>query len=51
MVSPGLCEPVGQVLAGAEAAAGAGDHQRAAARIAFGIVERRLQRDMHLFGE
>ena len=41
----GLGEPVIEILAGAEAAAGAGDQQRAATGIRLDIVERSLQRD------
>ena len=42
-----LGQPVVEVLPGAEAAAGAGDHERAAAFVGFGLVDRRAQRQMH----
>ena len=44
-------EAIGEVLAGAEAAARAGEQQRPAGGIAFRVLERRRERHVHGFGE
>ena len=46
-----LGEPVVQILAGAETAAGAGDQQGAAIGIRLDVIERGLQRNMHILRE
>jgi hypothetical protein len=47
----GLRKPIGEVLPGAEGAAGAGEEQRAASRIVLRVGERVAQRPKHGFVE